>query len=60
MSRDIEIMLGRGVPVYMRILWCIVTPLLLLVRQFIHSLQNCYINLKYHLTKFNHLNGSLE
>nr|XP_022311573.1 sodium-dependent proline transporter-like isoform X2 [Crassostrea virginica] len=31
MSRDIEIMLGRGVPVYMRILWCIVTPLLLLL-----------------------------
>ena len=42
MSRDIEIMLGRGVPVYMRILWCIVTPLLLLVRQFIQSTELLY------------------
>ncbi|XP_062616935.1 sodium- and chloride-dependent glycine transporter 2-like [Saccostrea cucullata] len=31
MSRDIEIMLGRGVPVYIRILWCIFTPVLLLL-----------------------------
>lgn len=31
LSRDIEIMLGRGVPVYMRIMWCIVTPALLLL-----------------------------
>ncbi|XP_056022432.1 sodium-dependent proline transporter-like isoform X2 [Ostrea edulis] len=31
MSRDIEIMIGRSVPVYMRILWCIVTPLLLML-----------------------------
>ncbi|XP_056000421.1 sodium-dependent proline transporter-like [Ostrea edulis] len=31
MSRDIEMMIGRSVPVYMRILWCIITPLLLMV-----------------------------
>lgn len=29
LSRDIEMMLGRGVPVYMRIMWCIVTPVIL-------------------------------
>lgn len=34
LSRDIEIMLGRGVPVYMRVMWCIVTPVLLMVRAF--------------------------
>ncbi|XP_056016857.1 sodium- and chloride-dependent betaine transporter-like [Ostrea edulis] len=31
LSRDIELMLGRRVPVYMRILWCIVTPALLMI-----------------------------
>lgn len=34
LSRDIEMMLGRGVPVYMRIMWCIVTPVILTVRAF--------------------------
>ncbi|XP_048752269.2 sodium- and chloride-dependent betaine transporter-like isoform X2 [Ostrea edulis] len=30
LSRDIEIMIGRGVPVYMRVAWCFVNPALLL------------------------------
>ncbi|XP_061180811.1 sodium- and chloride-dependent glycine transporter 2-like [Saccostrea echinata] len=31
LSRDIEMMIGRGVPIYMRILWCVITPLLLVM-----------------------------
>ncbi|XP_048735785.2 sodium-dependent proline transporter-like [Ostrea edulis] len=31
MSRDIKTMIGRSVPVYMRIHWCIITPLSLMV-----------------------------
>ncbi|OWF53686.1 sodium- and chloride-dependent glycine transporter 1-like isoform X2 [Mizuhopecten yessoensis] len=30
-SRDIEMMLGRGVPVFVRICWCFVTPVVLLI-----------------------------
>ncbi|XP_061168949.1 sodium- and chloride-dependent glycine transporter 2-like [Saccostrea echinata] len=31
LSRDIEMMIGRGVPIYMRILWCVITPFLLVM-----------------------------
>ena len=34
-SRDIELMLGRGVPVFLRICWCFLTPAVLLVRTII-------------------------
>lgn len=37
LSRDIEIMIGRGVPVYMRVAWCFVNPALLLVRIYVFT-----------------------
>ncbi|XP_021339837.1 sodium- and chloride-dependent GABA transporter 3-like, partial [Mizuhopecten yessoensis] len=33
-SRDIEMMIGRGVPVFVRICWCFVNPIVLLVSLF--------------------------
>lgn len=31
-SRDIEMMIGRPIPILMRISWCVVTPIVMLVR----------------------------
>lgn len=31
-SRDIEMMIGRPMPILMRISWCVVTPIVMLVR----------------------------
>ena len=42
-SRDVELMLGRGVPIFMRICWCFITPAALLVTMlfFIFLLIKC-------------------
>jgi len=30
-SRDVQLMIGRPIPIFIRILWCFITPNLLLV-----------------------------